>query len=166
MAILLEGLLFWRLVKEMKIFGKQNNLWSLNPKILIGVCLICGLFSIIVYSKTSLNNQPFNLAQSMLIVSNNFTRNALLEAKLQKHIVKRDETLVQISGNYFASLQDLQGINQISNLSSLQAGRILYIPPLDQSATFLQKYQVKSGDSVDSRLAVIYISKLKETGLN
>jgi LysM repeat protein len=134
----------------MKIFDKQNTEWSFNPRIFIIVWVIGGLLSMAAYSETPLRNEQFDQAQSLLMVSNNFAREALLESKLQKHTVQSGETLYRISANYFVSVQTLQNINLISNPASLQAGSVIYIPPVDESAAFLKKYQVKVGDSIDS----------------
>jgi murein DD-endopeptidase MepM/ murein hydrolase activator NlpD len=134
----------------MKIFGKQITDWSFRPKVFVVVWLIGGLFSIVAHSEIPLWQDQFDLAQSLFIVRNDFTRKTLLEAKLPKHIVQSGETLYRISMNYFVPLANLQSINLIANPLLLQVGRVLYIPPIDQAALFLQKYQVQPGDSVDS----------------
>ena len=148
MGILPEGFFLWRL-ERMEIFGKRITAWSFHPKVFLVAWLIGGLFSMVVHSEISLRKEQFDFVQSLFIVRNDVIRKILLEEKLPKHIVQSGETLYRISENYFVPLDSLQSINRIDNPLQLQVGRVLYIPPIEPAALFLQKYLFEPGDSVE-----------------
>ncbi len=109
-------------------------------------------FSVSLVNSQMLSKINSDPGDSLTPVRSFITKRALLEIELIKHTIKKGENLYQLSKEYFVPLGSLKTINNISNPNRIKEGLVLYIPPVDEKALFIQRYRVLPDDSLYSIL--------------
>ena len=79
----------------------------------------------------------------------NLVTQALLKTGFSTHLLEKDETLYSIGQRYYVSVDSLMEVNKITDPRSIPVGKRIYIPPVDYNSQRLQRYRVKSGDTVE-----------------
>lgn len=143
---------YTRLFSNIRLFSVPKLAWYYAGALgaLVFCTVLSSILAVATNSKTAVNYQNLEQTKPFLAVGNSLTRRAILDTNLPQYKIKQGDNLYRISRNYGVSLEKLRMVNEIANPARIEAGRILYIPPVDADLANLGKYQVRTGDTINS----------------
>lgn len=112
------------------------------------------MLTLVLYCGEHLPSYPVRglTPQCFFKLSRSYARSHLLSLKFPVHTVKPGETFRKIARNYYVTTESLLNLNQMEDGEPLEAGKKLFIPPVNCQRNLLRHYRVGLNEKIDRLL--------------